>query len=511
MPKSTRGTSSFVIVFIALILLHVALINATRLFPFTDLPNHLAAATIHRHYGEPGNRFHEIFSLDLFPKPNVLHMLFCGLPIFPSVEFANRIYLSLYAAALPAALLALIRRFRGNRWFALLAFPLIYNYSASWGFMGFLLALPIVLFSFALMSDLIERGGAWRGSLLAVLLVLLFLAHALAALFALLLFVVMLSVRSRGDTLRFLQLFPSAIPCLLLFAAWLRGEPGGMESLSALGGYYAGDFIQTFPRRVHLLFLDNYHLMEGKAGVLAASLLSLAIIVPSLAALRGAIVRGEWRRIRGSAPFILLLCALGCFLLLPHEIPRQAVLYQRFSAPALLALALLGATASGRGTGRGRERRWGVAVLFAAATLVHLALWTDHFTGFNRENDSFAPGFFPEGGKGTLAGLVLDQTYRGRPSYIHFPSYYIVWRRGIAVTKIADYRFSNVRRKWGGAPLPPYLEWVGSRGGYDGRYADADLLLVRGEPLGAAALAVRGREPLREEGAWTLYGAPSVR
>ena len=511
-PNRRRGDTSFILIFTALIVLHVALINTTRLFPFTDLPNHLAAATIHRYHGEAGNSFQEFFSIERFPKPNVLHMLFCGLPIFPSVEFANRIFLSLYAAALPLSLLLLTRRFGGDTWFSLLAFPLLYNYSASWGFVGFVIALPILLVSLAPMTELAERGGAGAGILTALLLVLLFFVHALAALFALLLLVVMLAARSRGDAPRFLRALTAALPALALLAAWWRSEPGGGESLSWLGGYYAGDFIPTLPRRAHLVFLDNYHLLGGKAGAVAAALLSLVVIIPSLLAIRGAILRGGWRRIKGSAPFVLLLCSLGCFLLLPHEIPGQSILYQRFSVMVLLSLALLGAAAAGGRRASKPAGPWRMALraLFVAAAVLHLALWTDHFTAFDRENRSFGPGSFPEGGEGTLAGLVIDNTFRGRPSYIHFPSYYTVWRRGVATTKLVDYRFSNVRRRQGGEHLPGYLEWVGSRGVYDGRYAGAAFLLVRGEPLGAAALALKGRELLRDDGAWKLYGAPTI-
>lgn len=512
-PNSTRGKGTFTLIFAALILLHIVLINATRLFPFTDLPNHLAAATIHRYYGEEGNRFDEFFSVDLFPKPNVFHLLFCSQRLFPSVEFANRIYLSLYAAALPLSFLFLILRFRGDRWFSLLAFPLLYNYNASWGFVGFLLALPIVLVSLILMTDLAERGGLKRGLLLALLLISLFFVHALAALFALLLFLVVLPVRSKGGMLRFLQEFPFAAPLVILLAAWWRTEPGGMESLSALGSYYLGPFISTIPNRTHLLFLDNYHLFEGNAGVAAAAALSLVIIIPSLLALSRAILRGKWREIRSSVPFVLFLCAIGCFMLLPHQITRQAILYQRFSVLVLVSLTLLGATAAGRWTVGARERSAGKArvILFAFTAFLHLALWSDHFAGFNRENASFGPALFPTDQKGTLAGLVLDHTYRGRPSYIHFPCYYTVWRRGIATTKIVDYRFSNVRRKTGGEQLPSYLEWIGSVSGYDDRYSSVDFLLVRGEPHHGGDLAIAGRELLRSEGVWKLYGRAAGR
>jgi hypothetical protein len=332
--------------------------------------------------------------------------------------------------------------------------------------------------------------------------------HALAALFALLLFLILLLVRSKGSLLCFLRGLPAAALLVLLIAVWWHTEPGGIHSLSFLSRYYSGPFIGTIPKRIHLLFLDNYHLFEGNRGAVAATILSLAIIVPSLAALRRAVARGEWRAIRSSAPFVLFLCAICCFLLLPGEIPRQSILYQRFSTLVLISLALLGAVASGPSNAGGRTAKAGrvAPAIFVAAALLHFALWADHFIDFNSENASFGPALFPAGAKGTLAGLVIDHTYRGRPYYIHFPSYYTVWRRGVATTKLIDYRFSNVRRKRGGRWFPSYMEWPGSLEGYDGRYRRADLLLVRGEPQGAAAQAVKGRVLFQEGGTWKLYG-----
>ena len=118
----------FVIIFALLIALHLALIWTTRLFPFTDLPNHLAAATINRFYEDPACSFSDYFTFELFPRPNVFHLLFCSLGIFPSVEFANRVFLSLYVLLLPLSALFFLRRTGGNHWHSIAAFVLLYKY-----------------------------------------------------------------------------------------------------------------------------------------------------------------------------------------------------------------------------------------------------------------------------------------------------------------------------------------------------------------------------------------------
>ena len=138
-----------------------------------------------------------------------------------------------------------------------------------------------------------------------------------------------------------------------------------------------------------------------------------------------------------------------------------------------------------------------------AACILHFACNAWYVVGFNRENESFSPAFFPDGASGgALAGIIYDFRYRGNPVYIHFPSYYITWSRGIAATKIVDYRFGAVRRKRGGTQLPRYLEWAGRFGNYDGRYRNLDLILTRGE-------TVRGDLGVFVEtkwaGAWALH------
>ena len=97
----------FLLFFAILVLLHSLAVSSARLLPFTDLPNHLAASTIVRHYSDFGNEFSKYFSVDLFPKPNVLHILFCSLKIFPSVEAANSAWYFIYALMLPLSALLL--------------------------------------------------------------------------------------------------------------------------------------------------------------------------------------------------------------------------------------------------------------------------------------------------------------------------------------------------------------------------------------------------------------------
>ena len=162
---------------------------------------------------------------------------------------------------------------------------------------------------------------------------------------------------------------------------------------------------------------------------------------------------------------------------------------------ALLALILFGAARSPARLPRA------AAAAFVAMAALHYLLWASYFIEFNRENAGFDRAFLrPEGAGKRLAGLVFDYTYRGRPTYIHFPSYYIVWEKGVATASLADFRFGPVRRSANAIELPRYLEWIGKSGNYDGRYRDMDYLLMRG------GSAPEGFRLERTAGRWSLYG-----
>jgi hypothetical protein len=532
MAAVSKDSRLFVLTFLVLLGLHVALISTARLFPFTDLPDHLAAATIARDMGEPSNDFASYYRVDLFGKPNIFHLVFCGLTIFPSVELANRIFLILYAVLLPTATLALIVRLGGNPWCSLLSFLLLYNYNVGWGFVGFAFSIPLVLLFYRLfIVDATTLESAAGTALAALSLVLLFFVHILAALFCLVL--LFLDAASSGARAR--RTLPARVlavlPFVALAALWSRGEVLGHLGpgiLAFLANYYRHVFSRTFESRLGVLVFDNYYLFAGSRGWAVALLFSCAILASAgfFAVTRRSRARLDIRLSRiapsgsaspvgpaGSPPptrpaspispvFPLVIGSLLCVLVLPNGIPQQSVLYERFSVFLFLSLILWAGANAPR-----RLPRAIPAVLIAFAFL-HFILWSGYVLAFNRENAGFDGSFLePKGRDMTLAGLMYDYRYRGKPIYIHFPSYYIVWERSAATAMITDYRFGPVRRAVGPGTLPRYLEWVARFGNYDGRYRDMDYLLVRGRVPGTtAAEDLGGFGLVRTSGDWALYG-----
>jgi hypothetical protein len=504
MAQIARGRASFIAILTILIALHIVLIATTRLFPFTDLPNHLAAATIHRHLNEPGTGFAAYYLPDLFPKPNVFHALFCSIPLFPSVESANRVFLALYAALLPLSLLLVIVRLGGNRWFSLLSFPLLYNYNMSWGFIGFAFSIPFVFLFLYLLIEHLREGSVWYRYAASLLMVFIFFVHALAAIFASVLLLACIFLAGKRTLSWKAQRCAMILPVVTILIAWWKVEAshyGGRGIARFLGTYYRHEYFATFGDRKSIFVLDNIHLFEGNDGYLIGLVFSLCIVLPVLILLLRRRKPGDGRGgVEGRFSLALLLTALACFIILPNQIPRQAILYQRFSVLVLLSVIVLGSTLVRR------PPPVPAAAGIVAASLLHLLLWTGYFIDFNRENAGFTSSFLPDGRRGgRLAGLVYDYRFRGKPIYIHFPNYYIIWQRGVASTKIVDYRFGIIRRKVGHRELPMYEEWIGVLPEYDGRYGGMDFLLVRGEPGPGHIESLAGFTPLRAEGAWMLY------
>jgi hypothetical protein len=492
-----REKRLFCAIFLGAIALHLILILSTRLYPFTDIPNHLAAATIVRYIGEPSNRFAKYYSVDVFLKPNSFHPILCSLALFPSPEFGNRVYLALYAILLPVSVYLIIRKLGGNPWFSLLSFLLMYNFNVSWGFVGFFFAIPLVLF-FCYFFIFDERGvtGASRILWAAAFLVFLYFVHLLAALFCLLL----LFLAPAPDIRRIFRALPgrllASLPLVVLLAGWWRGELRGYPGpgiLQFLSEYYKNAYLESVVHRKSLLLFDNYHLSVGARGYFIALVFSLGIVVPAV------ILFFRDRLLTGKVRFgITLPLALGsflCCLLLPNEIPRQSVLYERFSSLLLIALIIYAGM-------RAPEKLHRAAVAgIVAISLLHYALWADYFIDFNKENAGFDRAFLrPSGDDRKLAGLVYDYAYRGRGVFIHFPSYYIVWEKGIATSRVAEFRFSSVRKTAGDSAIPRYLEWVGKGIAYDGRYRNMDYLLIRG------GSAPEGFALERAAGKWSLCG-----
>ena len=91
----------------------------------------------------------------------------------------------------------------------------------------------------------------------------------------------------------------------------------------------------------------------------------------------------------------------------------------------------------------------------------------------------------------------------------HFLDYFIVWRKGIATTRVVDAKSFPVRRRASLEKLPKYYEWVdwwlGSDEYRDDYFNEMDYLLVKGVVPERGKALLDGFKLDREQGEWRLY------
>jgi hypothetical protein len=470
--------------FILLVACYVGLFLNQTIFPFVDLPNHLAEAAIYKL--SDSSIFNDFYYVSEGIEPNSLHYILTG--FFDDVEKGNKLYYALYAILLPLLTFLLIKRLGGNWEFALLSLLLVFNYNVSFGFAGFTLAIPIALSVFYLLCV----SKPWSKMLLTFVLILLFFTHILGLLFCLFLIVVIAIasvIKSKRGKDAISQIW-FAIPVLILLFIWYgHAFKGEQSTLSFLLDYYKKNYFQEFHLRSKIFVFDNFALAEGYRGVVIAFLFSLAIFLPLVLGLLSEKI--SYLRIRNFyhaneyACLFLFVCMVCCFCL-PSELPGQGILYQRFSVLFLIAIIIVGSISFAKPLNNIHR------LVLVVVVLLHGALWYDYLTEFDEENSSFNASLFNNVAKNKImGGVIVDYKYRGRPVYIHFANYNIIWNHGIATTKVIDYRFGSIKRTASKEVLPEYQEWSGTIGLIPKEYENLDYLLLRGEPKNLAVNASR--------------------
>ncbi|MCP5462781.1 MAG: hypothetical protein H7A34_06355 [bacterium] len=554
--KITSETYLFYAVFVSLALLYIWGITRQRLFPFVDLPDHLAAATIYRYYSDSQTLFKSFYELNTFLKPNVFHLMFCSLPVFASVEVANKVYLCIYAIVFPLSTLIAIRYCKGNKWFALLSFLMLYNFNVMWGFMGYMMAVPLFIITYVSIVRYVNKSNISYAVISMGMMVLLFFVHVQIAVFAAgMLFAVIIFSYRRAVVAGFRKLW-IAVPSLFLILFWWHSNGGEKKyggTLSYLIWYWLNEFLRVLHKRWNLCIIDNAFLFDFQHLDLAL-IFTLPIIAFGLHFFLFYGIQGIRHMLpqEGKAFALLLGISMVCFFILPHGIPDQYYVYERFSVIFFLAFIIilsvlyerLKKTDSMHSFSVGRLlvsifiicvcgkllsfqfRIWIVAlssvavgcawfwiryewikkVLFLTLVVIHAHLYNHSFSTFNNNNEKFTPDFFSALSIGEpFTAAIYEIAYKSLPAYIHFPSYYVVWNKGNARMSITDFRFATIRLRKA-VSLPPYEEWVGIHPEIDlSMYDGARYIFTRGIYPSSAQNFFSAYQIVNMQGEYRIY------
>ena len=521
-----RKPTGLVIAWTALFLAGVVSLWWLPVLPFTDLPNHLLEA-----YVLQGHLSAAYESKIFFYSPACLHAIFCAM--FPSVEIGNKVFYSLYLLLMPLSLLLLIKVARGDKWLALLSFCFLYSYSITWGFANFTIGIALSFLSIYAYIGMLTAPSPRRFAFMTFLLALMFYAHCLLFLFVCAVMGVCTILLAKVPLKsRIVAVSPVFLPGALFLFWLLHSDAWHTQSstLAFLTQYYSEEYIPSLRSRFDsLLTLDNAVIFDGARGRFIALLWSVPVIALLPFVLKrtvdgifrrnnsvdhtaqrppseSAAPCGHTRTITANAQavgLVFLMVAAGCFFLLPDRIPDQHYLFERFSILVLLALIWTGSFALPAGC------RYPMRLLTAIMVLTSVILWSHYFWQFGEHAFAFKGVLksTPELRGKSLAAIIDDTDYRGRPTFFHFQNYHAIFNDGLAPSHATRYRFSLIACRKDGV-TPSYCNYIRSNSYIEcltSLYGMVDFLLARGSDVIATVMDHEEFALCSRQNGWALF------
>jgi hypothetical protein len=409
-----------------------------RYLPMTDLPQHLAVASIVRNIDDPLFGFSEYYEVALHKSLYLLpYLLVVTLSYVVPLEIAMRWLVFAMLLVVPLGVLALLRARGRPALLMLLALPLVYNATVFWGFIHYNFAVGLSFFAIALYSRARRTPGSDL-ALAALCTAIVFIhMYGLLILFGYVTLSVLLEER-RDLFRRALPLTPGVIG----LAVWIRfavrarqvdvvESPGLVQRLTTfedatLGGYRdPSETVLLIAYAMVFLFLCLSSLRFGARRPSAFE---------------------HHDRVFG----VYIALNLVLYLVLPLSLPAAKCIYLRHSVLALLFLPLLVPAGSLRRFPR-----------LARALLVALALCTIgnnwyHILRFDHEAEGFDDVLLYIEQSPRLLAVSLDNSgaYHRTYPYLHYASYVQARKGGIVSMSFASFAWIAPVRERAEANVP---------------------------------------------------------
>ncbi len=464
-----------------------------KYLPMTDLPQHLAVASVIDRLGDPAMGYADYYRVDFGNTFYWLpYAITLGLGSVLSLETAERVLVFLSMVAYPLGALAVLRALGKPLWLAFPTLLLVYNRSFFWGFINFNLAVGLAFVAIALLIRPL-RGWKQTVALVSLTAAIVFThTHGLA----------FLGVYAVNSFL--LEPTRATFKRLLPLSPGLLGVAGWGYFASRAEGYGQSEsppFVERlwwFPEEV----LGGYQDRSEQYLLVAA-----AVVVGLFALTRIPVTRERISKCTDAelALWLLVLLNLILYFVLPAHTRTAKFIHFRH---AFLALAILPLVCSLE-----TARQLRMKVLLPVLGLSALANGWFHLAMFDREAHDFDPVIEHVVPKPHLASLIFDangSVMRTFP-YVHFAGYLQAERGGFISSSFA--KFWNVPLRFrDDAGLPKKLEnfeWLPHlyHDGYYNRFYDT--LLVRRND--GKLLPFNRRFPFKPvfiHSAWQVYRRP---
>lgn len=442
--------------------------------PMTDLPQHAAQVAMLREMSHPAFSYRQLFEINWFTPYLVGYLLVYALTGLLGIVVACKVVVSLAIAGIPIATAVLILETGGDPRWALIAVPAMYGFDYQWGFLNFLVAVPLGVLFLALVFRVTASPSRRGWIAIALAINVLFFCHAMIALACGAAAGIVVLLRGPDRRTRLLQLVPlsSVIPVMVVWGSLTSEHPDAQQPIGwdlgwlrttddyyswqaswAQDGFGWGRLAGILPRAL------GGHPSAGVFGFGA-----LLILLPFL-------FRARLRRDAACwAP--LAVCALILFLA-PSSTFGAYYIAERFAIFVLpfYALVLDGvAGTSGMNLPARSVPRvpatFGMAVMLAVwmtAVVSHTLAYEHEAEGFSRVIAQMKPGervmSFP---------FERDSAAAIAPLFLHYPAWYAALDEGIVDPSLAVHHVELVRytsdaeigmRFWGFEFRPENFDW----------------------------------------------------
>lgn len=286
--------------------------------PMTDLPQHAAQIAIWTRWSDPDFGYQQIYVQNWF-TPYLFGYLFAFvLTPFMSVNAALTTVITVALIGIPLATRFVIREVGGNRWWVFAVFPSVFCFSFDWGFLNFLVGVPLALLLLMAALRYAENPTRRSGVLLTAGFAGLFFVHVLLFIYVALILGLTILARREDWKPGLVSLAP-IIVLLPLVLIWLY-VTRSTESLTHRAMLW--ELPGLMPRLVRL-----FSEVAGENPALWT--LFVGIFAFALPLFLGA------RPSRNPARWIPFAATVAIFLLVPHEFLGTAFLYSRYAVFAI--------------------------------------------------------------------------------------------------------------------------------------------------------------------------------
>lgn len=407
--------------------------------PMVDIPQHAAQVeTLRALLFQPDYPWRELFQIN-WTRPywgGYLPLLLLG--SFLPIHVAVKVLAGLIVMAIPLATSRLRSWAGGNPILDWLSLPIAYGFAFQWGFLNFLMGVPVVLLFLVFAFTYADHPTRRRGIMLAFFSIGLFAMHLLIAAFGLGIasLYIVLARRPWKDRLR--EMLP-------LFA-WL---PAGIIWL-ALKVQAGGQTTEPGPWDLSL-WRPLIFLASATGEPVSVQSMAIGLMVFSLPLLAGFTITRNRQR-------LALFAALALWMLLgPNYIFGNYYTFNRFAIFGIPFYLLL--LESPRRQLSARHK--GALALLVLVPVFLLLSHALRFATFDLETRGYRDiSQSMEPGKRAL-GLMFRNTSIAYDSYqpLHFHAWYQAEKGGVADFSFAQYSLQVTYRQDADIPIPRGFDW----------------------------------------------------